>query len=144
MQSCEGLFLVFMFGFRNAFVFLATVIGQWNSNMSKQRFPVSVLRTNLPDLFFVLRVTMASQCTGPVLLGNTCPAFIKNYLSARSNVAKRVWCAAFANLCRRALVISVWHSFRSAIWTSLAPFLPLAQAGNESMFSFLRSLLTPR
>lgn len=143
MQSCECLFLVFMFGFRNAFVFLATTIGRWNSNISKQKLPVSVLRTNLLDRFLLLCVMMAAQCTGPVLLGNTCPAFIKNYLSTEA-MWPNVWCAVFANLCRRASGISVWHSFHSAIWTSLAPILPLAQPSNESMFSFLRNMPTPR
>lgn len=142
MQSCEGLFLVFMFGFRNAFVFLATAISRWNSNMSTEASSFCV-EDRPARLILCLCVTMASQCTGPVVLGNTCPAFIKNCLGARSNVAKCVWCAAFANLCRRALGISVWHSFHSAIWSSVAPFLLLAQPGNESMFSFLRSMLTP-
>jgi len=49
----------------------------------------------------------------------------------------------FARLCRRVLGIFAWHSFHCAIQTSLAPFLPWAELGNESVFLFLRSILTP-
>lgn len=48
----------------------------------------------------------------------------------------------FVKLCRRVLGISAWHSFHCAMRTSLAPFLLLAGPGNESVFLFLRSVLT--
>lgn len=38
------------------------------------------------------------QPLGPVLLGDTWPAFIQTYSSARSNVAKCAWNAAWVHL----------------------------------------------
>lgn len=113
MKSCEGLFLVFVFGFRSAFVFLTTAIGRWNSNMSNRGFLICAEDKPAKQIFCAVchgAISMHWSCAA----GKYLPCFYKKLLEWQKQCGQmcvvcwfckslqksfRNFCMAFIPLC---------------------------------------------